>query len=75
MTNEPQALEAADDIALADRLRDGRTQIMGELKKQIVGQEDVVDQVLLSLIQAQQGYVKPQEGQDNVDDIDLTAAV
>jgi MoxR-like ATPase len=42
-------LEGADDVALADRLRDGRKRILVELKKQIVGQDAVVDQVLLSL--------------------------
>jgi MoxR-like ATPase len=44
-----QGLEAADDVALADRLRDGRKRVVAELKKQIVGQDAVVDQVLLSL--------------------------
>ena len=43
------ALAAADDIALADRLRDGRAQIMSELRKLIVGQEDVIEQALTAL--------------------------
>ena len=38
-----------DDVALADRMRAGREQILGELRKLIVGQEDVIDQVLLTL--------------------------
>ena len=42
-------LEAADDIALADKLKAGRDQIRAELHKLIIGQEDVIDQVLLSL--------------------------
>ena len=42
---EPQA----DDIALADRLRAGSERIRGELKKLIVGQEGVIEQVLISL--------------------------
>jgi MoxR-like ATPase len=46
---EPTRLEAADDVALADRLKAGREQIMSELKKLIIGQEAVIDQVLLSL--------------------------
>jgi len=49
MTIEPVALHSADDIALADRLRSGRERIMAELRKLIVGQEHVIDQVLISL--------------------------
>ena len=43
------ALESHDDIALADRLKTGRDQIIAELRKLIVGQEDVIELVLLSL--------------------------
>ncbi|HJS72698.1 MAG TPA: MoxR family ATPase [Vicinamibacteria bacterium] len=43
------ALEAEDDIALADRLRGAYGNIDRELRKLIVGQEDAVEQVLLSL--------------------------
>ncbi|MEO6447260.1 MAG: MoxR family ATPase [Gemmatimonadaceae bacterium] len=43
------ALAAADDIALADRLREGRAQIMTELHKLIIGQEEVIDQALIAL--------------------------
>src|SRR5918993_2104893 len=39
----------ADDVALADKMNDGRKQIVSELKKMIVGQDDVVGQVLLTL--------------------------
>jgi MoxR-like ATPase len=49
MTTEPLALETADDIDLADKLKNGRRQILDELHKVIVGQESVVDEVLLSL--------------------------
>ena len=49
MTTQPVVLEAADDVAMADRLKAGRDRILAELKKVIVGQDDVVDQVLLSL--------------------------
>jgi MoxR-like ATPase len=47
---EKVALEAPDDIALADRLRRGRDQIITELRKLIVGQEDVIEQAMLSLL-------------------------
>ncbi|KPJ77467.1 MAG: AAA family ATPase [Gemmatimonas sp. SG8_23] len=42
-------LDDADDVALADKLKNGREQMISELRKLIVGQEDVIDQVLLSL--------------------------
>jgi MoxR-like ATPase len=38
-----------DDIALADRLKAGHDQIIAELRKLIVGQEEVIELVLLSL--------------------------
>ena len=43
------SLAADDDIALADRLRDSRSAIIGELRKMIVGQEAVIEQVLIAL--------------------------
>jgi MoxR-like ATPase len=42
-------LESPDDIALADRMKKGREQIVTELHKLIVGQEDTINQVLLTL--------------------------
>jgi MoxR-like ATPase len=42
-------IEAADDVALADRMKEGREQIISELRKLIVGQEEVIEQVLLTL--------------------------
>ena len=49
MADEKLELESPDDIALADRLKEARNQILVELRKLIVGQDDVLDQVLLSL--------------------------
>ena len=46
---EAEALEQEDDIALADRMKAGREAILLEIRKLIVGQEDVLEQVLLSL--------------------------
>ena len=43
------ALESSDDIALADRLKAGVDSVNSELHKLIVGQEGVIDLVLLSL--------------------------
>ena len=42
-------LESPDDLALAERMKVGRDRIISELKKLIVGQEDVIHEVLLTL--------------------------
>jgi MoxR-like ATPase len=42
-------IESPDDVALADRMKQGRDQIVKELQKLIIGQSDTVNQVLLSL--------------------------
>ena len=46
---EPTDLESPDDIALADRMKAGREQILGELRKKIIGQEEIINQALLTL--------------------------
>jgi MoxR-like ATPase len=43
------ALDDADDVALADRLKNGREQMISEIRKLIIGQEEVIEQVLLTL--------------------------
>ena len=49
-TAEPQvALSSADDIALADRMRSGHQQIISELRKLIIGQDDIIEQTLISV--------------------------
>jgi MoxR-like ATPase len=48
-TLQTPALESHDDIALADRLKAGHDQIIRELHKLIIGQEEVIELVLLSL--------------------------
>jgi MoxR-like ATPase len=42
-------LESDDDLELAEKLKDGRERILSELRKVIVGQDQVVEQLLLSL--------------------------
>jgi MoxR-like ATPase len=42
-------LEDDDDLALVERLQQGRGRILAELRKAIIGQEEVVEQLLLSL--------------------------
>ena len=63
---------ASDDIALADRMNTGRQQILTELRKVIVGQEEVINEVLLtlfvggnSLIVGAPGLAKTQAGEDS----------
>jgi len=48
-TTERVALEAPDDIALAERLKAGSEQIRAEIGKLIIGQADVVELVLNTL--------------------------
>ena len=42
-------LDSPDDIALADRMNTGRQQILTELRKIIIGQQEVIEQVLMTL--------------------------
>jgi MoxR-like ATPase len=42
-------LESPDDVALADRMNTGKTRIITELKKLIIGQDKTVEEVLLTL--------------------------
>ena len=42
-------LDSPDDIKLADKMKVGREQILHELRKVIIGQEDVINQVLNTL--------------------------
>jgi MoxR-like ATPase len=42
-------LQEPDDLALADRLKRGRDQILAELRKLIVGQDAVIEQALIAL--------------------------
>jgi MoxR-like ATPase len=49
ITEGKAALESVDDIALADRMKQALDQILTELRKSIVGQDDVIEQVMISL--------------------------
>src|SRR5438132_8377901 len=48
-TNIPLDQAGPDDVALAERMQQGRDRIVRELRKLIVGQDDVIEQVLISL--------------------------
>jgi len=41
--------DSADDVALADRMNNGRKQIIAELQKRIIGQAEVIELVLQTL--------------------------
>ena len=43
------ALEAEEDVALADRLRAGHEATLDQLRKRIIGQDEVLEQILYSL--------------------------
>ena len=50
MATEPKtALESSDDIALAEQMQSATQRILSELRKLIIGQDEVIEQVLLSL--------------------------
>ncbi|MSR07779.1 MAG: MoxR family ATPase [Gemmatimonadetes bacterium] len=49
ISTDVSVLDSKDDIAVADRLKAGRDQIIAELQKLIVGQESVIEEVLLTL--------------------------
>lgn len=46
---QPTDLSSPDDIALADRMKAGREQILTELHKKIIGQREVINETLLTL--------------------------
>ena len=48
-SKETGNLEREDDVALVDRMREGRESIIREVRKLIVGQEEVIEQVLTTL--------------------------
>ena len=49
INDAPLNLESADDIALADKMKNGRQQVIIELGKRIIGQADVIELVLQTL--------------------------
>jgi MoxR-like ATPase len=42
-------IETRDEVALVERMKEGREKMIQELKKVIVGQEEVIDEVLITL--------------------------
>jgi MoxR-like ATPase len=48
-TVEGQVLESTDDVALAERMKEAHQRVLTEIGKVIIGQDDVINQVLLTL--------------------------
>ncbi len=44
-----EVIENQDDLALVKKMQDGREQIVNEIKKVIVGQQDIIDELLIAL--------------------------
>ena len=48
-TEEILAIDDQDDLALVKRMQDGRDQIVAEIKKVIIGQDEIIDELLIAL--------------------------
>ncbi|PCJ25326.1 MAG: AAA family ATPase [SAR86 cluster bacterium] len=48
-TEDVTEIETQDDLALVKRMQEGRDQITTEIKKVIIGQEDIIDELLIAL--------------------------
>ena len=46
---EGEAIESPDDLTLVKKMQDGRDQIVTEIKKVIIGQDDIIDELLIAL--------------------------
>jgi MoxR-like ATPase len=46
---EEVAMDSPDDLSLVKRMQEGRDQIVAEIRKIIIGQEDIIDELLISL--------------------------
>ena len=48
-TEEVLEMDSQDDLALVKRMQEGRDQIVAEIKKVIVGQDSIIDELLIAL--------------------------
>ncbi len=48
-TEEVVEIENSDDLALVKRMQDGRDQIVNEIRKVIIGQSDIIDELLIAM--------------------------
>ena len=49
LEQDVEVIENQDDLALVKKMQDGREQIVNEIKKIIVGQQDIIDELLIAL--------------------------
>ncbi len=49
-TGHDSEIKNQDDLALVERMQEGRDKIVAEIKKVIIGQEDIIDELLLFCI-------------------------
>ena len=48
-TDIAEAIDSPDDLALVKQMQDGRAQIVNEIRKVIIGQENIIDELLIAL--------------------------
>lgn len=48
-TGHDSEIKNQDDLALVERMQEGRDKIVAEIKKVIIGQEDIIDELLIAL--------------------------
>ena len=48
-TGHDSEIRNQDDLALVERMQEGRDKIVAEIKKVIIGQEDIIDELLIAL--------------------------
>ena len=48
-TEQQLEIEDQDDLVLVKRMQEGRDKIVAEIKKVIIGQEDIIDELLIAL--------------------------
>ncbi|NQV70292.1 MAG: AAA family ATPase [Pseudohongiella sp.] len=48
-TEEVLEIDTQDDLSLVKRMQEGRDQITAEIRKVIIGQEDIIDELLIAL--------------------------
>ena len=48
-TAAPEVIDSPDDLSLVRKMQEGRDQIVAEIRKVIIGQEAIVDELLIAL--------------------------
>ena len=66
---EAVLVEDQDDLSLVKRMQDGREQIVEEIRKVIIGQQEIIDELLIALFAggALSGHRRAGTGEDFAD--------